>query len=176
MIVCGIVIFLIIVFVIYEFNIFTKLKHKLNQSKSAIDIYLTQRFDLIPNLVECVKGYSNYEVETLKSIASLRENYNNTKDLQSGQKLTNQMNDIMCRAEEMPNLKANEQFTMLQKSLSKMESELQAARRIYNGDVTLYNITIETFPNNILAKLFGMKPIELFTIDEYKAKNIEVDI
>lgn len=176
MVILGIVVLFIIIFVIYEFNVFTRLKHKLKQSKSTIDIYLGKRFDLIPNLVECVKEYANYEAETLKSIAALRENYNNTKDLGTGQNLTNQMNNIMCRAEDMPDLKANEQFIMLQKSLSKMESELQAARRVYNGDVTLYNITIETFPNNIFAKLFGMKQEELFTIEEYKAKNIEVDI
>ena len=176
MMVLVIIVLVIIIFVIYEFNIFISLKNKLNQSKSTIDIYLTQRFDLIPNLVECVKGYSKYEAETLKSIASLRESYNNTKDLQIGQNLTNQMNDIICRAEEVPNLKANEQFMMLQKSLIKMESQLQAARRVYNGDVTLYNITIQTFPNNLIANLFKMKQVELFTIDEYKINNIEVDI
>ena len=172
----GIVILVIIIFFIYEFNVFISLKYKIKQAKSTIDIYLTQRFDLISNLVECVKGYAKHEKETLQEIVALREVYTNTKDLQVGQDLTNKMNNIICRIEEMPNLEANEQFIMLQKSLIKMENQLQAARRIYNGDVTLYNTTIGTFPNNIFAKLFGMKPAELFVIEEYKAKNIEVDM
>ena len=135
-----------------------------------MDVYLKKRWDLIPNLVECVKGYAKHEKETLQELVALREVYTNTKDLQVGQDLTNKMNNIICRIEEMPNLEANEQFIMLQKSLIKMENQLQAARRIYNGDVTLYNTTIGTFPNNIFAKLFGMKPAELFVIEEYKAK------
>ena len=169
-------IIVVIIFIIYEFNTFVSLKNKLKHSKSTIDVYLMKRFDLIPNLVECVKGYASYEAETLKAITALRESYGDTKDLQAGQELTNEMNTIMGRAEEVPDLKANEQFQMLQRSLTKMENELQAARRVYNGDVTLYNITIETFPNNIIAKMFKMKKVELFTIDEYKAKNIEVDV
>ena len=82
----------------------------------------------------------------------------------------------MARAEEMTELKANEQFLMLQKNLSKIESQLQAARRIYNGDVTLYNTAIQSFPNNIIANILKFEPAELFTIEEYKAQNIEVRI
>ena len=128
----GIVILVIIIFFIYEFNVFISLKYKIKQAKSTIDIYLTQRFDLISNLVECVKGYAKHEKETLQELVALREVYTNTKDLQVGQDLTNKMNNIICRIEEMPNLEANEQFIMLQKSLIKMENQLQAARRIYN--------------------------------------------
>lgn len=167
---------IIIIFVIYEFNIFVNLMNKVKHSKSSIDIYLMQRFDLIPNLVECVKGYAAFEKETFQAIAGLRENYNNTKDLITGQDLTNQMNIIMARAEEMPELEASEQFQILQRTLIRLESQIQAARRIYNGDVTLYNTTIQSFPNNIAAKFFNMKPMELFTIDEYIAKNIKVEV
>ena len=164
------------IFIIYEFNIFINLRNKLKQSKSSIDIYLTQRFDLIPNLVECVKAYSNYEKKTLETITELRNVYANTKSLEAGQALTSKMNNRVATAEEIAELKADKQFQILQRSLIKVESQLQAARRIYNGDVTLYNTTIQTFPNNIIANFFNMKPAELFTIDEYKAQNIEVEV
>lgn len=171
-----VLIVLVIVFVIYEFNVFTTLKNKIKHSKSSIDVYLTQRFDLIPNLVDCVKGYADYEQETLKTIAELRELYDNTKDLTTAQDLTIKMNGLMARAEDMAELQASEQFFMLQKSLIKIESQLQAARRLYNGDVTLYNTTIQTFPGNMIAGLFNMTNMELFTIDEYKAQNVDVSI
>lgn len=167
---------IILIFVIYEFNIFINLKNKLKQSKASIDIYLVQRFDLIPNLVQCVKAYTNYENETLTAITELRNIYSNTKSLETGQQLTNKMNGLVSRVEDMAELQASEQFQILQKSLIKIESQLQAARRIYNGDVTLYNTTIQTFPNNFIASFFNMQTMELFTIDEYKAQNIEVEI
>lgn len=167
---------IIIIFLICEFNIFVSLKNKVKHSKATIDVYLTQRFDLIPNLVECVKGYASYEKETFKEIATLREHYNNTKDLMAGQELSNKMNLLMARVEDMPELEASEQFIMLQKTLVRIESQLQAARRIYNGDVTLYNTTIETFPNNLIATCFNMKTIDLFTIDDYKTKNIKMEV
>lgn len=167
---------LIFIFIIVEYNTFTRLKNRLKNSQSTIDVYLTQRFDLIPNLVQCVKGYASYEKETLQRMIELRELYSQTKNLEVGQDLTNKMNSLVARAEDMAELKASEQFHMLQKSLIKIESQLQAARRIYNGDVTLYNTTIQTFPNNIVASFLNMKSVELFTIDEYKAQNIEVEV
>lgn len=173
-----IIILIIIVFVIVEFNTFIKLKNKIKQSKSSIEVYLNQRFDLIPNLVECVKGYMNYESETFSKIAMMRSEYNNekNKDLKKGAAINSEFNKLLAIGENNPNLKASEQFLNLQKSLSKMESQLQAARRVYNGDVTLYNTTISSFPNNFFAKLFGFKEAELFEIEEYKKQNIEIDL
>lgn len=172
-----IVILLIITLIVFvaEFNTFVRLKNKIKHSKSGIDVYLNQRFDLIPNLVECVKAYTNYEEETFSKIARLRTEYGNdkNKDLKKGAELNNEFNNLMAVGESNPNLKASEQFMNLQKSLEKTESQLQAARRIYNGDVTLYNTTISTFPNNIFAKVFGFKETELFQIEEYKKENVK---
>ena len=167
---------LMIIVIVSIFNNCIKLRNKVRQAKSTIDVYLTQRFDLIPNLVECVKGYRDYEKATLVAITELRETYNSNKSIENANSLANSMNALMARAEEMAELKANEQFLMLQKNLSKIESQLQAARRIYNGDVTLYNKAIQSFPNNIIANILKFEPAELFTIEEYKAQNIEVKI
>lgn len=162
-------------FFIVEFNTFIKLKNKIKQSKSSIEVYLNQRFDLIPNLVECVKEYEHYEENLLTNITKLRTEYNNqiNKDLNKANIINSELNKIVAIAESTPNIKANEQFLNLQKSLIKMESQLQAARRIYNGDVTLYNTTIKSFPNNIFAKLFKFEEMELFKIEKYKKENIK---
>lgn len=176
----GIIIFFIIVVIIIGiilmYNNCISSRNKVRQAKSTIDVYLTQRFDLIPNLVECVKEYEKHENMIFKTISELRSAYNETKDLETASKLSSQMNTVIAVAESNPDIKASEQFLILQKSLIKIESQLQAARRIYNGDVTLYNTTIQTFPNNLIANLLNMSPAELFTIEEYKVQKLEVNI
>lgn len=99
---------------------------------------------------------------------------NTNKSLKKAEELNNSMNSILAIAEGYPELKASEQFLNLQKNLSKIESQLQAARRIYNNDVTKYNTKIETVPTNLIASMFGMKKAELFQIEEYKRANIDI--
>lgn len=167
---------LIVVIVILEFNKFIVLKNKIKQSKSSIEVYLNQRFDLIPNLVECVKGYAKHEESVYTKIAQMRSQFSNDKDLKMGAELNSEIKQILAIGENNPELKASEQFVNLQKNITKMESQLQAARRIYNGDVTLYNTAISTFPANIFASIFGFKKENLFEIEEYKKGNIEIDL
>ena len=175
MYILAILLILILIFIMIEFNTFIRLRNKIKHSKSGIEVYLNQRFDLIPNLVECVKGYTKDEVQTLSKITNLRSQYNNAKnkDLKLGEELNNEFNNLLAVGESNPDLKASEQFLNLQRSLEKMESQLQAARRIYNGDVTLYNTTISTFPNNFFAGIFGFKEEDLFQIEEYKKENVK---
>ena len=90
--------------------------------------------------------------------------------------LNNKMNQLIAVAENYPDLKASEQYLNLQKNLTKIESQLQAARRIYNSDVTAYNIKLETIPSNIVANLFGFKPAQLFEIEEYKKENVNIKL
>ena len=175
MIIALIVIIIIIIYILSKYNKLVKLKNKVKQSESGIDVYLNQRFDLIPNLVECVKGYIEYEKTTLEEITKMRTEYTNSnKDLKKAEKINNKMNGILAVAEGYPELKASEQFLNLQKNLEKIESQLQAARRIYNNDVTKYNTKIETIPTNIIAGIFGFKIEELFQIEEYKRENIDI--
>ena len=171
----GFIGLVIILFVIAEYNRFVQLKHKIKHAKSGIDVYLTQRFDLIPNLVECVKGYAAHEERVFTEMARLRGEYDKNKDLKSGSELYNRCNEVLAIGESNPYLQASEQFLNLQRNLTKMESQLQAARRIYNGDVTLYNTTISTFPNSFFASLFGFHEEELFVIEEYKKENVKIN-
>ena len=160
------------------YNSIVKMKNKVKQAESGIDVYLNERFDLIPNLVECVKGYSKHEKEMFENIVNLRTQYMNNKktNLKQAEELNNNINKIIAVAENYPELKASEQYLNLQKSLSKMESQLQAARRIYNNEVTKYNTKIQTVPTNIIAGLFGFKEADLFTIEEYKKGNVETNL
>lgn len=173
-----VIIGIVVVFLIYKFNVYIRLKNKIKQSKSGIEVYLNQRFDLIPNLVECVKGYAKYEAETFSKITQLRQEYNSERDknLRKGAEVNDEFNKLLAIGENNPNLKASEQFLNLQKNLTKIESQLQASRRVYNGDVTLYNTTITSFPDNILSKIFGFKQEGLFEIEEYKKENIKIDL
>lgn len=164
-----------IISIIAKYNKIIKLQNRVKSSESGIDIYLNQRFDLIPNLVECVKGYAKHEKELLEKIVKQRTAYSQSKNLKNASELNNNMNRIIAVAENYPELKASEQFLNLQNNLVKMESQLQAARRIYNMDVQRYNSAIQTVPNNIIAKMFGFKEKEFFQIEEYKRENITIN-
>lgn len=157
------VILIIVIIVIY--NNIVHLKNNVDKSASGIDVYLQQRFDLIPNLVEVTKTYANYEKDILEKIAKLRALYKENRDINASNELNIHFTNIMAVIENYPELKANEQFLKLQKSLVKVESQLQAARRIYNNDVTKYNTKISIFPNNIIANMFHFTQRDLFVLD-----------
>lgn len=174
-IVVGIILILI---VLSKYNKIVKLHNKVKMAKSGIDVYLNQRFDLIPNLVECVKAYSKHEKEIIENITELRASYMKSKenDLKKAEKLNNEINQLVAVAEKYPELKASEQYLNLQKNLSKTESQLQAARRIFNNEVTSYNTTIKSVPTNVVARIFGFKEEKLFEIEDTVRKNINIDI
>ena len=175
-IVIGIII-LIIVIVLIQYNILVKNKKRVEQELATIDVYLTQRFDLIPNLVECVKAYTKHENELFEKIAQMRTQYMNTKDLEEGKKLNAEYNKLIAYIENYPDLKASEQYLLLQKKLSKIESQLQAARRLYNIAVTTYNTKISVIPINIIAKIFKFKEAKLFEIETAEIKeNVKIEI
>ena len=166
---------ILIISIISIYNKIVKLQNNVKSSASGIDIYLNQRFDLIPNLVECVKGYTKYEEELLENVVKLRKSYSENKSLKNASELNNSLNKVIAVAENYPELRASEQFLNLQNNLVKIESQLQAARRIYNMDVQRYNSAIQTVPNNIIAGMFGFKEKEFFQIEEYKKENININ-
>ncbi len=171
-----IILVVLALFVLITYNSLVSKKHKVAQARSSIDVYLNQRFDLIPNLVETVKGYAKHEKEIFEETIRLRTSYFNSKDLDEASLLNSKCNSILAIAENYPELKANENFLSLQKSLSKMENQLQAARRLYNIEVTDYNTKLNVVPTNIIAKIFNFKEEKLFEIEEYKKENIDINI
>lgn len=174
-IIICIVIF-ILLFILLTYNGLVKKRNAVKQSRSSIDVYLTQRFDLIPNLIETVKGYAAHEKEIFESITKLRSEYNQTKDLSKASLLNSQIDKVLLIGENYPDLKASENFLHLQKSLTRMEDQLQAARRLYNIDVTAYNTSLQTFPTNLISGILGFKEESLFELEPGKDTNIKVNI
>ena len=172
------VIFIINLIVFSSYNNLVKLQNKVKRAKANIEIYLNKRFDLLPNLVECVKGYSKYEGNTLEEIVALRNNYNSQKNLSMKEagELNNELTRYLAVVENYPDLKANTQYLSLQSELRRIANELESARRIYNDDVTRYNTKIETIPSNIVASLFAFKKADLFQIEEHKRENIKIGL
>ena len=176
-VVLGIILLILVIIFFSKYNKLVKLKNAIKQSRSGIDVYSEQRFDLIPNLVETVKAYAAHEENVLKQITELRTQYMNTKDIATEAELNNKINNVLLIAENYPNLKASSNFLQLQQTLTKIENELQAARRVYNIDVTSYNTAIHSVPTNIVAGIIGYKDEQLFEISNMEAKeNVKVNI
>ena len=163
LIIMILIIFFTIILLIY--NNLVKKKNAVKQSRSSINIYLLQRFNLIPNLVECVKAYTKHEKDIFVDITKLRTEYEQTKQLEKASELNTQINNLLLISENYPNLKSSENFLNLQKNLSKIEDQLQAARRLYNMDVT-----------NLIATLFHFNQEELFNISPPENENINIKL
>lgn len=163
-----------IIWCVSTYNSFVKLKQRIKQASGSIDVYLKQRFDLIPNLIETVKGYAKYEKEVLSTITKLRSDYENSnqEDIKEMQALNDRYSNLLALVEGYPELKANESFLNLQKVLAKIESQLQAARRIYNMEVTEYNTKRLKVPSNVVAFIFRFKEADLFEATEAERINI----
>lgn len=156
------------------YNGFIKLVHRAKEAWADIDVQLKRRYDLIPNLVETVKGYATHEREAFENVTKARAMALGAQSLEDRGKaenmLTGALKSIFAIAEAYPQLKANENFLELQRELSDTENKIQAARRFYNGNVRDLNIGIETFPKNIIANMFKFSKMEFFQLEEGEAR------
>lgn len=164
----------VLIWCIATFNSFVKLQQRIKQASGNIDVYLKQRFDLIPNIIETVKGYAKHEKEVLTAITKLRADYDkrDQNNMKESQELNERYTNILALVEEYPELKASESFLNLQKILAKIESQLQAARRIYNMEVTEYNTKRLKVPSNIIALVAGFKEADLFEATEVERNKV----
>lgn len=160
------IIIILIVLTILIYNTMLSKRNKLLKSYSSLDVMLKKRYDLVPNVVNTVKGYAKYEKETLEKIISLRskaDDCKNSKDLEEvSSSYLGFMNDVSFLSEQYPDLKANENFIHLQKLLNELEEQISAARRTYNAHVENYNTYISYIPFNIFASIFNFKPYDFF--------------
>jgi LemA protein len=164
----AVLVVLVIVAVMY--NRFIRYRNLLNEAWSGIDVQLKRRHDLIPSVVQTVKGYAQHERKAFEEITRLRSKFSDqTMTVQEKGKLENSfsqaLKSIFALSEAYPDLKANQNFIELQKTLADVEEQLQLARRYYNGTARDYNIAVESFPNNILATLFSFTKAEFFEIE-----------
>ena len=163
--------------IIGTYNKFIRKNNRVKEKESQIDVLLNQRFDLIPNIVECVKGYAKHESSTLEELTSLRSSYNNHGfSIEETESIDKKFNNVMMLAESYPDLKANTQFLSLQNNLNEIENKLSYARSNYNNAVTSYNNLVESVPSNIIAKIFAFEKKELFKLADNKKENIKVDL
>ena len=172
-----IVVFLIFIFVSY--NSFIKANNKVKEAFATMDTYMKKRWDLIPNLVETVKGYAGHEKDTLESIIKARSNYDDmsqNEKLSANEDISGQISKIMMLSESYPELKANQNFLDLSSNLTKVEDEIMNSRKYYNAVVRLFNNKVEMFPSNILAKIFGFKQYKMFEATDSERQNVKVEL
>ena len=175
-----VIVILIVAFVISVYNRLVKSRQKVKNAWSQIDVQLQRRFDLIPNLVETVKGYMGHEAGVLEKVTELRTSWANANTSSEKVKIDNELSGalktIMAVSENYPDLKANTTFTELQNNLKETENKISFSRQFYNDAVTMYNTQLETFPSNIVAGMFGFAPEALFNVESDEArKNVKVD-
>ena len=176
-IVIIVVLVLLVLFFMSSYNKLVRLSNKVDEGFSTMDVYLKKRFDLIPNLVETVKGYAKHEADTLSSVIAQRNMAKTSKDvMDSENKITNAIQGIFAVAEQYPDLKANQNFLDLQNQLRQVEADIANARKYYNATVKQLNNKIEMFPSNIVAGLFRFEKRSMYLVDDTaQRENVKVE-
>ena len=175
-----IIIVLLVLYVISIYNSLVGLRQKVKNGWSQIDVQLQRRFDLIPNLVETVKGYMSHESDVLTKVAELRTSWANASTVSEKSKIDGELSGalktIMAVAESYPDLKANSNFAQLQEELQNTENKIAFSRQFYNDIATKYNTRLQVVPSNIIASMFHFEPEQLFEAENNEVrKNVKVD-
>lgn len=178
LIILVVVLVIVVLFVISTYNGLVSARNKVKDQFSQIDVQLKRRFDLIPNLVETVKGYAKHESETLESVIQARNSYANAKNdaekLEASKEISKGVMNIMALAESYPDLKANTNFIDLQNQLKEVEDKIGYARQFYNDSVLMYNNKIEMFPSNVIASMFHFQKESFFEVETHERENVQV--
>ena len=172
------IIIVLAMFVILTYNSLVESRNMVKEAFATMDVYLKKRWDLIPNLVETVKGYAKHETETLEQIIESRgENYSQMsreEKVESDSIVKGEVVKLMALAESYPDLKANQNFLDLSNQLVKVEDDIENSRKYYNGTVKNYNIKVLTIPTNIIASMFGFKEEKMFEAVDAERENVKV--
>ncbi len=177
-VIIGVVV-LLVLWVIVTYNKLVRSRNKVEEAFSTMDVYLKKRFDLIPNLVETVKGYAKHESDTLEKVVAARNAAGNAGNvgerMQKEAALSGAIRNIFALAESYPELKANTNFLDLQEQLRKVEEDISNARKFYNAIVRNFNDLVMSFPSNILAGMFHFEKQQMFEVaDAVERENVQV--
>lgn len=176
-VILGIVI-LALFWIVGVYNGLIRLKNRVDEAGSDIDVQTKRRYDLIPNLVETVKGYAKHEKKLFENVAKARSEAMQAKDMGDKAKKESQLTDtlksLFAVSENYPQLRANENFMQLQGEITQTEDKIEASRRYYNGNVREFNTKIEVFPNNIVAGMLGFSRKDLFEAQGAEKENVKV--
>ncbi len=177
-IIISAIIVLIVLVLVISYNRFVVLRNRIDNAWSQIDVQLKRRYDLIPNLVETVKGYAKHEKKVFEEVTKARSALMSATTLSEKAKANNQLSatlkSLFAVAENYPKLEASENFRMLQEELSGTESKIAYSRQFYNDSVLSYNNGIEMFPGNVVAGMFGFKQREFFKTEEVEKGPVHV--
>ncbi|MDO8618165.1 MAG: LemA family protein [Candidatus Uhrbacteria bacterium] len=167
---------LIILWLIWTYNRLIQLRNQTDEAWSDIDVQLKRRYDLIPNLINTVKGYATHESTVFEKVTQARAqaiNAGNPHDKMAAENmLTGALKSLFAVSEAYPDLKANQNFLKLQDELSDTENKIQASRRFYNGNVRDLNTSLQSFPTNVIGSLFQFKPREFFEIENAQERQV----
>ena len=170
---------LLVLYAIVLFNGLVRLRNRVSEAWSDIDVQLKRRYDLIPNLISTVKGYAGHEKEVFEKVTEARSRAMGVGTAagkaEAENMLTGALKSLFAVAEAYPDLKANQNFLELQRELSDTENKIQAARRFYNGNVLELNNKIDMFPSNILAGVFGFAKREFFEVADGEKEPVRVE-
>lgn len=171
-----------IVVVFYTIGVYNRgvsLRNYAREAFATMDVYLKKRWDLVPNLVETVKGYSEFEQNTFLKVTELRsKNYSTMtteEKLDANKELNGAIRSILAVAENYPDLKSNETYTNLMNQLNSLENDIANSRKYYNGTVRELNTFLEVFPSNIIGSTFGLKKEPMFAAEENERENVKVE-
>lgn len=173
------IIVLIIIFVIWCISTSNKLNRtivKIEEADSGIDIALTKRYDVLVKMMDTAKAYTKHEKETLFEVINLRQGMTLNEKNDVNNKMNNNFDKIQIIAENYPELKSSENYKVLQQSIVEVEEHLQAARRMYNSNVSIYNQMIVTFPTSIIANSKSMTKKDFFEVEESKKSDVKIDL
>jgi LemA protein len=178
LLILGGIILAVGLWLVSSYNSMVRLRNMVRNSWAQIDVQLKRRFDLVPNMVETVKGYAAHEREVLEKVTQARSMVQSAQSIEQRQQaenqLTNTLRSLFAVAEAYPQLKANDNFRDLQQQLSELAEKIAFARQFYNDTTMKYNTTIQSFPTNLLAGMFGFQALPYFEVDDVQRQAVQV--
>lgn len=174
-IVIAVVILIILIWFISTSNALNKAIIKIDEANSGIDVALTKRYDVLTKMLDIAKGYAKHEKETLFETINLRKDMTMAEKSEANNKMSDAFGKINALAEGYPELKSSENFKALQLSVSDVEEHLQAARRLYNANISSYNQMIVSFPTSIIASMKGLTKKDFFVADDAKKEDVKME-
>ena len=172
----GIIVLVIVIYIISISNGLNRSIIKIEEASSDIDVSLTKRYDVLTKMIDVVKSYAKYEQETIFKTIELRQNMTIQEKNEANKIMEENTEKIHILAENYPDLKASENYKTLQQAIADAEEHLQASRRLYNSNVSIYNQKIVTFPTSIIASSKGLTKKEFFSADEKKREDVKIDL
>ena len=169
-----------LIYVIYAYNQGISFRNYVREAFATMDVYLKKRWDLVPNLIECVKNYTQYEKNLLNELTAIRtkeySKLSNNEKIETNQELGQVLSKFVAVAENYPDLKANQTYTTLMQQMENVENDIAQSRKYYNGTVRELNTFLEVFPSNLIGRWFQFEKAKMYEIDDNERANVKVEL